>query len=179
MKLYGFYENHCRAETYSKNNVDNLLNGKSQVGHAHTWNEINDKPSTFAPSSHTHDDRYFTETEINIKLASYKVKGDFAILTGRVTAPGKGEAVLSGATNLSYPSGFSKANCIVIGLMGNNPSYNTNLTTYVHKDALGYVAGTSGIRVVLQDSLITVQIDKYDAQQPAFSCDFKLVLMKV
>ena len=35
------------------------------------WSDIINKPSTFAPSSHTHDDRYYTETEINTKLAGY------------------------------------------------------------------------------------------------------------
>lgn len=29
------------------------------------WASIPDKPSTFPPSSHTHDDRYYTETELN------------------------------------------------------------------------------------------------------------------
>lgn len=33
-----------------------------------TWNEIVGKPTTFTPSSHNHDDRYYTETEINSKL---------------------------------------------------------------------------------------------------------------
>lgn len=32
------------------------------------WSRILNKPSTFTPSSHTHDDRYYTETEINTKL---------------------------------------------------------------------------------------------------------------
>lgn len=35
------------------------------------WNGVTGKPSTFTPSSHTHDDRYYTETEINNKLANY------------------------------------------------------------------------------------------------------------
>lgn len=33
------------------------------------WDKISGKPSTYTPSSHTHDDRYYTETEINTKLA--------------------------------------------------------------------------------------------------------------
>lgn len=33
------------------------------------WNNITGKPSTFNPSSHTHDDRYYTESEINSKLS--------------------------------------------------------------------------------------------------------------
>lgn len=33
------------------------------------WSGVTGKPSTFAPSSHTHDDRYYTESEMNTKLA--------------------------------------------------------------------------------------------------------------
>ncbi len=29
------------------------------------WNEIGSKPDTFPPSSHSHDDRYYTEAEVN------------------------------------------------------------------------------------------------------------------
>lgn len=32
---------------------------------SYSWNEITGKPSTFSPASHTHDDRYYTETEVN------------------------------------------------------------------------------------------------------------------
>lgn len=32
------------------------------------WSRILNKPSTFTPASHIHDDRYYTETEINNKL---------------------------------------------------------------------------------------------------------------
>lgn len=32
------------------------------------WGNVSGKPSTYAPSSHTHDDRYYTENEINTKL---------------------------------------------------------------------------------------------------------------
>lgn len=33
------------------------------------WSGVTGKPSSYTPSSHTHDDRYYTETEINTKLA--------------------------------------------------------------------------------------------------------------
>ena len=32
------------------------------------WDGVTGKPGTFAPSTHTHDDRYYTETEMNTKL---------------------------------------------------------------------------------------------------------------
>lgn len=34
-----------------------------------TWDNLSGKPSTFPPSAHNHDDLYYTETEINTKLA--------------------------------------------------------------------------------------------------------------
>lgn len=34
-----------------------------------TWGNVTGKPTTFPPENHSHDDRYFTETEINTKLA--------------------------------------------------------------------------------------------------------------
>lgn len=34
-----------------------------------TWGEITGKPSTFTPVSHTHDDRYYTESEVDSKLS--------------------------------------------------------------------------------------------------------------
>ena len=34
------------------------------------WSGVTGKPSTYTPSSHTHDDRYYTESEMNTKLAS-------------------------------------------------------------------------------------------------------------
>nr|WP_278659408.1 hypothetical protein [Ruthenibacterium lactatiformans] len=33
------------------------------------WDGVTSKPSTFAPSAHNHDDRYYTETETDTKLA--------------------------------------------------------------------------------------------------------------
>lgn len=33
------------------------------------WSGVTGKPSTFTPSSHTHDDRYYTESEVDSKLS--------------------------------------------------------------------------------------------------------------
>src|SRR5574344_1257677 len=35
-----------------------------------SWNNVSGKPSTFTPSSHTHDDRYYTESEINTLITT-------------------------------------------------------------------------------------------------------------
>lgn len=41
---------------------------KASTKPSYSWNEINNKPSTFPPDSHTHDDRYYTKSEMNTKL---------------------------------------------------------------------------------------------------------------
>lgn len=53
--------------------VKALLNGSKK---AHTaanaeavpWDGITGRPDTFAPSTHNHDERYYTESEMNTKL---------------------------------------------------------------------------------------------------------------
>lgn len=48
-------------------------NTSSVVSHASSassvpWSGVSGKPSTYTPSSHTHDDRYYTESEVDSKL---------------------------------------------------------------------------------------------------------------
>lgn len=45
-----------------------LCNTTINPSNSVSWNNISGKPSTYAPSSHTHDDRYYTESEMNTKL---------------------------------------------------------------------------------------------------------------
>jgi hypothetical protein len=42
----------------------------SLLGHTHTWGSITGKPSTFPPSSHDHDSRYYTQGEIDTKMGN-------------------------------------------------------------------------------------------------------------
>ena len=60
------------------------------------WDNINNKPSSFTPSTHTHDDRYYTETEINTKLNS-KSNTDHthSNYASTITTSGTGNAVTS------------------------------------------------------------------------------------
>ena len=45
------------------------FNGNASSASSVPWSGITGKPSTYTPSSHTHDDRYYTESEINSKLS--------------------------------------------------------------------------------------------------------------
>lgn len=55
------------------------------------WADVTGKPSTYAPSSHTHDERYYTKSEINSKVnyASTTFSSSY-ISTCRVTRQGDG-----------------------------------------------------------------------------------------
>lgn len=45
--------------------LNSKIDGKADKSHTHTAAQVG-----AAPASHTHDDRYFTETEMNSKLAA-------------------------------------------------------------------------------------------------------------
>ena len=47
---------------------DSELSGNIS-SHSHAWSGITGKPSTFTPSNHNHNDQYYTEAEMNSKLA--------------------------------------------------------------------------------------------------------------
>lgn len=46
----------------------------------------------YAPASHTHDDRYYTESEVNTKLANYQPKGNYAAASHTHNYAGSGTA---------------------------------------------------------------------------------------
>lgn len=45
------------------------------------WTEVTAKPATFPPDTHTHDDRYYTEAEVDTALAGKQAAGDYATTT--------------------------------------------------------------------------------------------------
>ena len=54
-------------------NVNNTADANKSVNYANSagsanavvWGNVSGKPSSYPPSSHTHDDRYYTESEVN------------------------------------------------------------------------------------------------------------------
>ncbi len=52
--------------------VQAALDEKSDTSHTHAWSAIQNKPGTFPPSGHTHDDRYYTGEEVNRGYYSLK-----------------------------------------------------------------------------------------------------------
>lgn len=84
------------------------LNGKSEDKLAPKWENIQGKPDSFTPSSHTHDDRYYTESEIDSKLSGKaNTSGSYPSLTvGNATNAGYATSAGSArASNITMSTG--------------------------------------------------------------------------
>ena len=113
---------------------------------------------------HNHDDRYFTENEINTKLNSYKVKGDFAVLDGTISLSNG-----AGQMNLPYPKGFNKDNCVCIS------------AGLAFQTAIGYIFNDypyGSFEVRFKDTEITC-IASVTLSGPSNNKPIRIVLMKV
>lgn len=95
------------------------------------WNYIKGKTDgvyqpkgSYAASGHTHDDRYYTESEVNTKLANYQPKGNYAAAehthnyAGSGTAGGSATSAVkldSSAGSNTQPVYFSGGKPVAIG----------------------------------------------------------------
>lgn len=68
------------GQAYLVHRASMSVNYASSAGSV-AWGNITGKPSTFTPSSHTHDDRYYTESEADSRFVN--VSGD--TMTGNIT----------------------------------------------------------------------------------------------
>lgn len=66
--LYNSSTPESTKPTATVTSCDNSIVNYANSAGAVAWGNVTGKPSTFTPSSHNHDDRYYTETEINNKL---------------------------------------------------------------------------------------------------------------
>lgn len=122
-----------------------------------------------------------TKEEINTKFTDCKVKGDFAILTGQITLPEANSGSTNANVKLSYPTDFTKDNCVVVSLMANNVKY-ANFgysTTGVDDNSTQQMKGAYGLEATFKASEILVNLYKIDDTAPSITSDVRLVLMKI
>lgn len=60
------------SKTLTIDNVEHA--GTATSADSVAWDNVSNKPSSYTPASHTHDDRYFTESEIDTKLSDLFLK---------------------------------------------------------------------------------------------------------
>lgn len=83
------------------------------ASHSHSWDSVTGKPTTFAPSSHNHDDRYYTESEMDTKLSGKANSSHTHNYAGSSSAGGTAASV----------NGFT------FGVQTSDPGANSSLTT--------------------------------------------------
>ena len=91
-----------------------LTENKANKDHSHAWSAITGKPSSFTPASHTHDDRYFTESEINNKLKDLVITKDFTSSKVTVAAQSAKQVAIS----FNVPSGYKMLNNVIVKTNG-------------------------------------------------------------
>ena len=109
------------------------------------WSGVSGKPSSFTPSSHTHDDRYYTETETNNLLnqrLSRSISGDRVnrclqdLLNIKViTTDNTGANAVSGLNNyLIFHQAVDirdaqQMYCFTVGFVNNNKYYYSTVSS--------------------------------------------------
>lgn len=106
----------------------------SVVSHASSassvpWSGVSGKPSTYTPSSHTHDDRYYTESEVDSKLNG-KANSSHTHTKSQIT---------------DFPSSMKNPNSLTISLNGTSQgAYDGSASKSINVTPSSIGAATSG-----------------------------------
>ena len=96
--------------------------------HSHAWSAITGKPSSFTPASHTHDDRYYTESETNTKL---NTKLDKSLI--------KKGTITTSTPNWVNPKLQTGDRILLSAYVVSGPSTNCECRIHYNSDAKGYI----------------------------------------
>ena len=102
------------------------------------WANVYNKPATFPPSAHNHDDRYYTESEVDTKLAE---KAGTAVAT--TSAAG-----LMSAADKTKLDGLSQTSITVdsaLSTTSTNPAQNKVITAALNNKAPQYQYSTTDL----------------------------------
>lgn len=102
------------------------------------WSNVTNKPATFPPSAHNHDDRYYTESEVDTKLAA---KAGTAVAT--TSAPGLMSA--ADKTKLDNLSQTSITVDSALSTTSTNPAQNKVITVALNSKAPQYQYSTTDL----------------------------------
>lgn len=128
--------------THPATHPASMISGLQKVATSGSYNDLLNKPSTFPPSNHTHDDRYYTESEIDNKLKGvtekindcFKPKGDLTGSANTFVENGVGRDI---GSMTELPSAFG--NIITFNSGTGGGCYLTQL--YANNNYLGYRFG--------------------------------------
>lgn len=90
--------------------VGTVISGGESAPTIVSWSEVTGKPTTFPPSTHNHDTRYYTEAEIDTKLSTISLTPGPQGIQGATGSQGpKGDTGSAGAQGIQGPKGDTGA----------------------------------------------------------------------
>lgn len=116
----------------------------------------------------------------NKEASQYTTNDKFAVLTGTITMPEANAEIGSGSISFPMPSGFTKDNCIVIGLMSRVPDMYSRWATTGCSASSARSIGNYNLKAIFwENNTIRVDTMKGTAEQPSWQVEVKVVLMKI
>lgn len=142
------------SEKFKYNPATNVLTVGSITGSASSaasvqWSGVQNKPTSYTPSAHTHDDRYYTESEINSKLSG-KANSSHSHGNGDITSLDASK--LTGTINIDRLPAGALERCVIV----DTESDRLKLTTAtVQKGDTVKVVGSDKMYFVIDDTKLS------------------------
>ena len=117
--------------TISDDGIHANLHGTADAANAVAWDNVSGKPSSYPPSGHTHDDRYYTETEVNSLLngksnANHNHDDRYLAANGKAASAGYADS----AGSAGYASGAGNVNGFTFAVQNTDPGVGSALATH-------------------------------------------------
>lgn len=127
--------------------------------HSQLLNEINSNVTTL------------DSNKVNVK--------SFKSITGTIVTPAADDETITGTVELEYPDGFTKDNCFVVGLMGQNTGDGkANWCTHQYPGASAHLTGSSNLFAKLEADCVTIGVTKPDTSAASKTYTVKCLLYK-
>lgn len=112
---------------------------------------------------------------LNINTTQDNIK----VLTVEVTTPAAGNEVINAVGTINYPSGYTRDNCIIISLMAWNHAFTNKTWHTVGATGMSSDIGDYGLKAILEQSNISVRVNKINQQEAARTITIRVALMKI
>lgn len=189
MSVFGFCKNKCKHDVYTVQETNDLLAGKASTNHDHTGLYYNANTEHGANtvlacpngSNGTATFRKLVANDLPTHThTDYKLKGDFAIITGTIIMPEQDSETLSGVATVDLPNGFTESNSVIISVMSKVSGTNRHYATATAGDnSVSQMFGNNVLFAYFTNEKIGITSYKVSTVQSRNDVSFKIVLMKV
>ena len=160
------------SENATQHEINIAIDSKINSGGSVDWSDIQNKPSDYPPSTHNHDDRYYTESEVDTalsnkadvnSLSTVATTGDYDDLIDKPIIPSK-------TSDLNNDSGFITSSTLPTKTSDlTNDGDGTNAFLTQHQSLTNYVQKSSTSGLLKNDG--TIDTTQYLSSLPSHNHD--------